>query len=66
MALLTRDCGSYKRPPMPVSYKTSLALWRKRRERILRLSKQGLTKSDIARRLGVSRQRVHQIVSNAD
>lgn len=51
---------------MPVSYKTSLALWRKRRERILRLSKQGLTKSDIARRLGVSRQRVHQIVSNAD
>jgi plasmid maintenance system antidote protein VapI len=48
---------------MPISYKTSMLRWRKRRERAIRLAKQGHSKSAIARVLGVSRQRVHQIVN---
>lgn len=47
------------------TYKKQLKVWAKRRERIVALFDSGWTRADIARRLGITRQRVYQIVKEA-
>ena len=44
--------------------KREMATYRRRRERILRMAKQ-FSQAEIARRLGMKRQRVQQIIANA-
>jgi len=46
-------------------YMQQLVIWRKRREQVLRLSKT-MTFSQVGASLGISKQRVHQIVSKAN
>ena len=46
-------------------YEKLLANYRRRRERILSLSRKGKSLSDIARQEGITRQRVHQLVVKA-
>ncbi len=50
---------------MRIPYKLSLARWQKRRIRIFRLYKSGLSKSQIARRMGVSRQRIGKVLNGS-
>lgn len=42
--------------------KQEMSAFRKRKKKILRLAEQGVTQSEIARRLGMTRQRIYQIV----
>lgn len=44
------------------SYHTHMARWRKRREKVFRLYREGYSKSEISRLMGVSRQRIGQIL----
>ena len=50
---------------MRIPYKISLARWQKRRIRMFRLHKSGLSKSAIARRMGISRQRVGKVLNGS-
>ena len=45
-----------------MTYKQQQAIWRKRRAKLLRLKAEGLIPSEIARRLGITRQRVYTIL----
>lgn len=44
-----------------MNYKRQLELWRKRREKIAALLAKGITRTEVARRLGISKQRLSQI-----
>ena len=44
-----------------VKYRKQQAIWRKRRERLAALLAAGLARKEIAKRLGISRQRLSQI-----
>ena len=44
--------------------KAEMALYRRRRKRILRMAKR-ISQAEIARRLGMKRQRVNQIITDA-
>ena len=48
-----------------MDYKTTLEQWRKRRAEITALVAKGKSISEVARKYGVSRQRVHRIVRAA-
>lgn len=45
-----------------MSYEQQKVFWRGRRERILHMLKSGISQAEIARQMGVKRQRVYQIV----
>ena len=47
------------------TYAQQIAAWAKRRQTIIEWRRSGLTLAEIAKRLGISRQRVHQISSGA-
>lgn len=44
-----------------MTYKQQQAIWRKRRERLAALLAAGVARKEIAKRLGISRQRLSQI-----
>ena len=48
-----------------MTYKQFLDRSRRRRAKIARLAAQGISQAEIARRLGIKRQRVHQILNPA-
>lgn len=49
---------------MKSPYAAELKAWAKKRAAILRLSQKGIPKAEIARKYGISRQRVSKIVSD--
>jgi hypothetical protein len=48
-----------------MEYRKQLERYRRRREKILALLASGLGRTQVAIKLGVSRQRIHQIVQEA-
>lgn len=51
---------------MTPEHQKRLNAWKKRRDKVMRLYGKGVPKAEIARELGVSRHRVHQIVTKEE
>ena len=43
--------------------KREMAIYARRREKILRLNRKGISQAEIARKFGMKRQRVNQIIN---
>lgn len=44
-----------------MTYQEKLKEWKKRRERIMRMLSRGVSESEVARKFGITRQRVNQL-----
>lgn len=51
---------------MGTEYQAFMKAAAERRKAILRLSRKGMTQGDIAKKMGLSRQRVHQIIKDSE
>jgi DNA-binding CsgD family transcriptional regulator len=46
-----------------MTYKQQQAIWRKRRAKLQRLLAEGLKPAEVARQMGISRQRIHTLMA---
>ena len=49
-----------------MNYKVTLKAWEARRKRLFTMLRNGLSKAEIARKEGITRQRVGQIISHCE